>query len=465
MPSTLTIQPWPDPVIDTVGFDPRSLYVETFWLPTLGPTALLLLRHLATKFEERTGALELPVAEASVALGVGERDGNSSPIVRSLNRLETFDLACSDGRGTVAVRRNLPPVQRRHLRRLPSDLQSAHAQWAETRPRRGAARGAPGAGRAGSRSRCSRRATTPTTSSACSRRTGFHPAICGDAARWAWQRHRDAEEAAADVRWPTRPRRDGERMPGLQERARRPSPSWIRDARQIVILTGAGISTESGIPDFRGPAGRVDEEPGRGEDRDAPVLRVRSRRAEAGVAQPRRERDVGTPSPNDGHRALAELERKAALHTLVTQNVDGLHHDAGSSAERIIEIHGNVREVKCLTCGWRGADGARPRPGARRRRGSRVPRVRRHPEVGDHLLRREPRPRGPRCAPSGPRRAPTSSSPSARRSPCTQPPRSPRSPCSHGARARDPQRPAHAVRRPRRRRAPRPARRRSSPRW
>ena len=131
MPTSLTIQPWPDPVIDTVGHDPRSIYAETFWLPTLGPTALLLLRHLAARFDERAGPIELPVAEASQALGLGERAGTSSPIVRSLVRLESFDLACSDGRGTVAVRRSLPPLPVRHLRRLSGALRTAHAQWTE----------------------------------------------------------------------------------------------------------------------------------------------------------------------------------------------------------------------------------------------------------------------------------------------------------------------------------------------
>lgn len=195
MPATLTIQPWPDPVIDTVGHDPRSAYVETFWLPTLGPTALLLLRHLATKFDERAGAVELTVTDASLALGLGERAGNSSPIVRSLARLETFDLACSDGRGTVAVRRNLPPVNRRHLRRLPSELQSLHAQWAESRlaeaphaeARRRARRLALALFEQGDDADHVERVLAS---------TGFHPAICGDAARWAWQRHRDAADAA-----------------------------------------------------------------------------------------------------------------------------------------------------------------------------------------------------------------------------------------------------------------------------
>jgi hypothetical protein len=198
MPATLTIQPWPDAVIDTVGHDPRSLYVETFWLPTLGPTALLLLRHLATKFDERPGPVELPVGEASQALGLGERDGTSSPILRSLTRLETFELACSDGRGTVAVRRNLPPVNRRHLRRLPAPLQTMHASWAATQLAEEPL--------AGARRRARRLALALLEEGDDADHvervlfgTGFHPAICHDAARWAWQRHRDAAEAAAQV--------------------------------------------------------------------------------------------------------------------------------------------------------------------------------------------------------------------------------------------------------------------------
>lgn len=195
MPTTITIQPWSDPVIDTVGHDPRSLYAETFWLPTIGPTALLLLRHLATRFEERAGALELPVADTSHALGVGERDGNSSPIVRSLVRLETFDLACSDGRGTIAVRRNLPPLQRRHVRRLPGALQTAHDDWMQTslddpphsEARRRARRLALALLEQGDDADHVERVLFT---------TGYHPAIAHDAARWAWQRHRDAAAAA-----------------------------------------------------------------------------------------------------------------------------------------------------------------------------------------------------------------------------------------------------------------------------
>jgi hypothetical protein len=123
----------PPVLLDTLGHDPRSLYVETFWLPTLGPTAVLLLRHLATRFDESPAGIELPVADTSQALGLGQRDGTSSPIVRTLTRLTQFDLACDNGHGTVAVRRNLPPINRRHVRRLPATLQVAHAEWTEAK--------------------------------------------------------------------------------------------------------------------------------------------------------------------------------------------------------------------------------------------------------------------------------------------------------------------------------------------
>jgi NAD-dependent deacetylase len=129
--------------------------------------------------------------------------------------------------------------------------------------------------------------------------------------------------------------------------------AWLSEARFIVALTGAGISTESGIPDFRGPEGVWTKNPAAEKTAtlqyyvgDPEVRRQAWRnRAEGG--------GYWTAEPNAGHRALAALERKAALELLVTQNVDGLHHAAGSSPHKIIEIHGNVRDVKCLSCAWR----------------------------------------------------------------------------------------------------------------
>jgi NAD-dependent deacetylase len=128
---------------------------------------------------------------------------------------------------------------------------------------------------------------------------------------------------------------------------------WIRDARQIVVLTGAGISTESGIPDFRGPQGVWTKNP---EAEKTATLQyyVSDPDIRKKAWQNRLRSEMWQAEPNAGHRALADLERKAALHTLVTQNVDGLHQAAGTSPERVVEIHGNVHEVKCLSCSFRG---------------------------------------------------------------------------------------------------------------
>ena len=93
MPAALRVTPWPDPVLDVLGHDPRSWYAETFWLPTLGPTALLLMRHLADRFERTPEGVELPVADTAAALGLGARDGASSPLIQSLGRLHQFELA------------------------------------------------------------------------------------------------------------------------------------------------------------------------------------------------------------------------------------------------------------------------------------------------------------------------------------------------------------------------------------
>ncbi len=131
MTGAIRVMPWPDPVLDAIGHDPRSWYVETFWLPTLGPTALLLLRHLADRFETNPKGVDLPVADTAAALGLGPREGQQSPLMRSLTRLQQFELACSDGDVTIAVRKTLPPVHRRHVRRLPTGLQARHAEWIE----------------------------------------------------------------------------------------------------------------------------------------------------------------------------------------------------------------------------------------------------------------------------------------------------------------------------------------------
>lgn len=127
---------------------------------------------------------------------------------------------------------------------------------------------------------------------------------------------------------------------------------WIRAAERIVVLTGAGISTESGIPDFRGPQGVWTRNPGAEKMATLshyvsdPEVRRRAWRS-------RLDSPAWKAEPNDGHRALVALERTGRLHTLITQNVDGLHQAAGASPARVVEIHGTIREVTCLDCGER----------------------------------------------------------------------------------------------------------------
>src|SRR5207237_4467984 len=128
---------------------------------------------------------------------------------------------------------------------------------------------------------------------------------------------------------------------------------WVDDAKRIVVLTGAGISTESGIPDFRGPQGVWTKNPAA--ERKATIQHyVSDPEHRREVWRSRAGSEVFAGEPNAGHYALAELERRANLHTLVTQNVDGLHQAAGTSPAIVIEIHGTVHAVKCLSCGWRG---------------------------------------------------------------------------------------------------------------
>jgi NAD-dependent deacetylase len=127
---------------------------------------------------------------------------------------------------------------------------------------------------------------------------------------------------------------------------------WIDAAKRVVAVTGAGISTESGIPDFRGPQGLWTRNPEA--EKQATIQHyvadpeIRKRAWRSRVDSP-----AWTAQPNAGHRALVALERRGKLHALITQNVDGLHQAAGSSRERVVEIHGTWREVVCLACGER----------------------------------------------------------------------------------------------------------------
>lgn len=126
----------------------------------------------------------------------------------------------------------------------------------------------------------------------------------------------------------------------------------IAAAERVVVLTGAGISTDSEIPDFRGPQGVWTKNPGAEKMAtlqhyvEDPEVRKRAWRS-------RRSSPVWHAQPNIGHRSLVRLEELDKLELLITQNIDGLHQAAGSDSERLVEVHGSIREVVCLSCSFR----------------------------------------------------------------------------------------------------------------
>jgi NAD-dependent deacetylase len=129
--------------------------------------------------------------------------------------------------------------------------------------------------------------------------------------------------------------------------------SWIDGAGRVVVLSGAGISTDSGIPDFRGPQGLWTRNPPAEK-----MSNIHYYLADPEVRKASWQNRLASPAwsakPNAGHAALVELERRGKLHALITQNIDELHQLAGNSPERVIEVHGTMRKFMCWGCGMRG---------------------------------------------------------------------------------------------------------------
>src|SRR5262245_11277378 len=125
---SLIVLPWPDPVVEAVGHDPRSPYVEHFWLGILGPSTTWLLRRLAARFDAEPDGFQLDLHETAGALGLSATSGRNSPFARTLQRSVQFGLAQPNSRG-LSVRRMLPPLSHRQLGRLPASLRDAHGEW------------------------------------------------------------------------------------------------------------------------------------------------------------------------------------------------------------------------------------------------------------------------------------------------------------------------------------------------
>ena len=194
--SLLPIRPWVDPLVDSLGFDPRSAYVERFWLSILGPSTTWLLRRMAAAFDRSPEGFDLPLADTAKEIGLGDKCGRHSPFVRAIARSCQFEMARAAGRG-IEVRRKLPPLNRRQVLRLPDPLREAHEAWQAAQLGLHAHESV----RRSARSLALTMLEIDPDTSAVEQRLAswrIHPAVAHDAAIWALERHAAASRACAE---------------------------------------------------------------------------------------------------------------------------------------------------------------------------------------------------------------------------------------------------------------------------
>ena len=195
---SLTIRPWPDPVIDALGHHPCSAYVETFWLGILGPSSTWLLRHLVSTLEAKPDGFPLSLLDTAQRIGLGERVGRQSPFMRTLGRLVRFQFAQLEDSTTLAVRLRVPPLTSKQQQRLPELLQRAHDKWQQQQLRTPAVEQQRQRARQLALSYLEARLGIEETEHQLMR-LDYHPAICHDAVRWAVERHQRVLEAAVAI--------------------------------------------------------------------------------------------------------------------------------------------------------------------------------------------------------------------------------------------------------------------------
>jgi len=187
------IRSWDDPIVDRLGHDPRSIYVEQFWLGILGPSTIWLLRHCRHELDRSPSGFVLDLGDTAGALGIGHKGGRNSPLARSIARACRFGAAQPVGLGELEVRRRLPPLNRAQLSRLPPLLQRRHQQFIETADQ----------GDQASLERRARRLAlgliqcgdTVDNAELQLGQWRFHPSIAASAVRWAWDKHHGIDAA------------------------------------------------------------------------------------------------------------------------------------------------------------------------------------------------------------------------------------------------------------------------------
>ncbi len=198
---TISVAPWSDPVLDTVGHDPRSTYVERFWLSVLGPSTVWLMRFLVEALDREPEGYTLHLPDTARALGLAVNSGRITSLLNAIERSCLFGAARFDGTGTLAVRRRLPPLNRRQVTRLPETLQREHQLWQERELRHPEAEQM--------RRRARRLALSLlelgepyAQAEQPLHRWKFHPALAHDAMRWAqkaYEQRRAARTGAGDT--------------------------------------------------------------------------------------------------------------------------------------------------------------------------------------------------------------------------------------------------------------------------
>ena len=185
MVESIRISAWVDPLVDKLGHDPRSIYVEQFWLGILGPSTVWLLRHCASQLEAKPEGFDLSLADVAGALGLGHRGGRNSPLARSITRACRFGAARAAGEANLQVRRRIAPLNRGQVEHLPERLQERHRIYIESEldpcdldaQRRRARRLALGLVACGGQ---------PDDSEMQLGRWKIHPSVAAEAVRWAW---------------------------------------------------------------------------------------------------------------------------------------------------------------------------------------------------------------------------------------------------------------------------------------
>jgi hypothetical protein len=194
--ATLRVERWARPEVTGTTFDARAHYVEQFWLPVLGPSAIWLLRRLADRFDDDPDGFEFDLDEAARCLGLGASASRHAPLRRALARCVRFGLARRPAAEKLEVVERLPRVLPRHLIRLPISLQEQHRAWVDAEAR------------ADESVRLRRQARLVALDlrelgvddASIERhllRRGVHPATAFEAARWAWSPESEADRPLA----------------------------------------------------------------------------------------------------------------------------------------------------------------------------------------------------------------------------------------------------------------------------